>query len=173
MKSGFIPFFSLLLYHKRKPTMLQRDYFIRLIEEFNAAVSRFLVKKEDDLKRDKELKDLYRQYVGRPAQPLCRRPAEICRRAVEGGRADRSDRHACGTAVCRSELQRAALAADVAGESVLSVRLRGGARLYFLYRTTAEDGCHAPGIRRNPASGTLMPEELNNPCDHNSVRLNP
>ena len=43
--------------------MLQRDYFIRLIEEFNAAVSRFLVKKEDDLKRDKELKDLYRQYA--------------------------------------------------------------------------------------------------------------
>ena len=44
--------------------MLQRDYFIRLIEEFNAAISRFLMKKEDDLKRDKELKDLYRQYVG-------------------------------------------------------------------------------------------------------------
>lgn len=44
--------------------MLQRDYFIRLIEEFYAAVSHFLVKKEDDLKRDKELKDLYRQYVG-------------------------------------------------------------------------------------------------------------
>ena len=44
--------------------MLQRDYFIRLIEEFNAAVSRFLVKKGDDLKWDKELKDLYRQYVG-------------------------------------------------------------------------------------------------------------
>ena len=44
--------------------MLQRDYFIRLIEEFNAAISRFLSKKEDDLKRDKDLKDLYRQYVG-------------------------------------------------------------------------------------------------------------
>ena len=44
--------------------MLQRDYFIRLIEEFNAAISRFLTKKDDDLKRDKELKDLYRQYVG-------------------------------------------------------------------------------------------------------------
>lgn len=44
--------------------MLQRDYFIRLIEEFNAAISRFLTKKEDDMKRDKELKDLYRQYVG-------------------------------------------------------------------------------------------------------------
>ena len=43
--------------------MLQRDYFIRLIEEFNAAVSRFLVKKEDDLKRDKELKDLLK-YAG-------------------------------------------------------------------------------------------------------------
>ena len=44
--------------------MLQRDYFIRLIEEFNAAISRFLTKKEDDMKRDNELKDLYRQYVG-------------------------------------------------------------------------------------------------------------
>jgi len=44
--------------------MLQRDYFIRLIEEFNAAISRFLTKKDDDLKRDKDLKDLYKQYVG-------------------------------------------------------------------------------------------------------------
>lgn len=44
--------------------MLQRDYFLRLIEEFNAAVSLFLSKKEDDLQRDKHLKDLYRQYVG-------------------------------------------------------------------------------------------------------------
>lgn len=44
--------------------MLQRDYFIRLIEEFNAAISRFLTNKDDDLKRDKDLKDLYRQYVG-------------------------------------------------------------------------------------------------------------
>ena len=44
--------------------MLQRDYFIRLIEEFNAAISRFLTKKEDDMKRDNELKDLYKQYVG-------------------------------------------------------------------------------------------------------------
>ena len=44
--------------------MLQRDYFIRLIEEFSVAISRFLTKREDDLKRDKELKDLYKQYVG-------------------------------------------------------------------------------------------------------------
>ena len=44
--------------------MLQRDYFIRLIEEFNAAISRFLTNKDEDLKRDKDLKDLYRQYVG-------------------------------------------------------------------------------------------------------------
>ncbi|MBF1392885.1 MAG: hypothetical protein HXN28_10030 [Prevotella histicola] len=44
--------------------MLQRDYFLRMIEEFCAAISRFLVKKEDDLERDKDLKDLYRQYVG-------------------------------------------------------------------------------------------------------------
>lgn len=43
--------------------MLQRDYFIRLIEEFQAAISRFLEKKDED-KRDADLKDLYRQYVG-------------------------------------------------------------------------------------------------------------
>lgn len=42
--------------------MLQRDYFIRLIEEFNAAISRFLEKKKDN--RDEDLHDLYRQYVG-------------------------------------------------------------------------------------------------------------
>lgn len=42
--------------------MLQRDYFIRLIEEFNVAVSRFLEKKKDN--KDDDLRDLYRQYVG-------------------------------------------------------------------------------------------------------------
>ncbi len=42
--------------------MLQRDYFIRLIEEFNVAVSRFLEKKKDN--KDEDLRDLYRQYVG-------------------------------------------------------------------------------------------------------------
>ena len=57
-KSGFISIFYLLLCHKRKSTMLQRDYFIRLIEEFNAAISRFLTKKDDELKRDKDLKEL-------------------------------------------------------------------------------------------------------------------
>ena len=41
--------------------MLQRDY---LIEDFISAISRVLTKKYDDLKRDKDLKDLYRQYVG-------------------------------------------------------------------------------------------------------------
>ena len=43
--------------------MLQRDYFIRLIEEFQAAISRFLEKQDVD-KRDDEIKDLYRRYVG-------------------------------------------------------------------------------------------------------------
>ena len=43
--------------------MLQRDYFIRLIEEFQAALRKFLEKVEDD-RKDAELKDLYRQYVG-------------------------------------------------------------------------------------------------------------
>lgn len=43
--------------------MLQRDYFIRLIEEFQAALRNFLEKQEDD-RKDAEVKDLYRQYVG-------------------------------------------------------------------------------------------------------------
>ncbi len=43
--------------------MLQRDYFIRLIEEFQVAIRKFLEKKEDD-RADEAIKDLYRQYVG-------------------------------------------------------------------------------------------------------------
>lgn len=43
--------------------MLQRDYFIRIIEEFMAALSRFLEKKVDE-RSDEDLKELYRQYVG-------------------------------------------------------------------------------------------------------------
>lgn len=43
--------------------MLQRDYFIRIIEEFTAAVARFL-EKDEGKRTDDELRDLYRQYVG-------------------------------------------------------------------------------------------------------------
>lgn len=43
--------------------MLQRDYFIRIIEEFTAALSHFLEKKEGE-QRQRYLEDLYRQYVG-------------------------------------------------------------------------------------------------------------
>jgi hypothetical protein len=43
--------------------MLQRDYFLRLIEEFQAALACFLKKPEGD-KKDMELRELYRQYVG-------------------------------------------------------------------------------------------------------------
>lgn len=43
--------------------MLQRDYFIRIIEEFMAALSHFFDKKEGE-QRQKYLEDLYRQYVG-------------------------------------------------------------------------------------------------------------
>lgn len=43
--------------------MLQRDYFIRIIEEFMAALGRFLEKKVDE-RTDEDLKELYRQYVG-------------------------------------------------------------------------------------------------------------
>ena len=44
--------------------MLQRDYFIRILQEFMAAVQRFLEKKEEEGKRDVALRDLYRQYIG-------------------------------------------------------------------------------------------------------------
>ncbi|GAB6976045.1 hypothetical protein [Prevotella falsenii] len=42
--------------------MIRQDYFIRLIEEFAAALADMMKKKEDE--RDDNLKDLYRQYVG-------------------------------------------------------------------------------------------------------------
>jgi hypothetical protein len=43
--------------------MLQRDYFIRLIEEFQVALRKVLEKDEGD-RDDAAIKDLYRQYVG-------------------------------------------------------------------------------------------------------------
>lgn len=42
--------------------MLQRDYFIRILQEFAAALALFLEKKKDD--KDDDLRELYRQYVG-------------------------------------------------------------------------------------------------------------
>lgn len=41
--------------------MIERDYIVRLIQEFMAAIARFLEKKEAS---DDDLRDLYRQYVG-------------------------------------------------------------------------------------------------------------
>ena len=43
--------------------MLQRDYIMRLIQEFMAAVQKFLEKEEGEDK-DLALRDLYKQYVG-------------------------------------------------------------------------------------------------------------
>ncbi len=43
--------------------MLQRDYFIRILEEFMAALGKFLEKKEGE-RADDDLRELYRQYVG-------------------------------------------------------------------------------------------------------------
>lgn len=43
--------------------MLERDYIMRLLQEFMKALSRFLEKKEKD-GDDAELRDIYRQYVG-------------------------------------------------------------------------------------------------------------
>ena len=42
--------------------MIRQDYFIRLIEEFAAALAIMLKKKENE--RDDSLRELYRQYVG-------------------------------------------------------------------------------------------------------------
>ena len=44
--------------------MLERDYFLRIIQEFAVALSLFLEKKIGEEKRDQEMKELYRQYVG-------------------------------------------------------------------------------------------------------------
>jgi hypothetical protein len=44
--------------------MLQRDYFIRIIQEFMAALGKFLEKKEAEEQHDEHLRELYRQYVG-------------------------------------------------------------------------------------------------------------
>ena len=43
--------------------MLQRDYIMRLIQEFMVAIQKFLEKAEDE-DQDLALRDLYRQYVG-------------------------------------------------------------------------------------------------------------
>ena len=43
--------------------MLERDYIMRLIREFMAALQRFIEKPEADRSLD-EIKDLYRQYIG-------------------------------------------------------------------------------------------------------------
>ena len=43
--------------------MLQRDYFIRIIEEFMVALQR-LLEKDIDQRTDEDFKELYRQYVG-------------------------------------------------------------------------------------------------------------
>lgn len=43
--------------------MLQRDYILRLIREFTAALARMLEKKEIEDRR-RAIKDLYRQYIG-------------------------------------------------------------------------------------------------------------
>lgn len=43
--------------------MLQRDYIMALIQEFNAAVARFLEKNEGTNRRE-ELRKLYEKYVG-------------------------------------------------------------------------------------------------------------
>lgn len=44
--------------------MLERDYFLRIIQEFAVALSLFLEKKIGEDKRDQEMRELYRQYVG-------------------------------------------------------------------------------------------------------------
>ena len=43
--------------------MLERDYFLKIIEEFAVAIQRFLNKKKEE-QTDEEIQDLYRQYVG-------------------------------------------------------------------------------------------------------------
>ncbi len=44
--------------------MIQRDYYLRMIEEFARALANFLEHPYTSERRDREMADLYRQYVG-------------------------------------------------------------------------------------------------------------
>ena len=44
--------------------MIQRDYYLRMIQEFARALANFMERRYDDERRDREMADLYRQYVG-------------------------------------------------------------------------------------------------------------
>lgn len=44
--------------------MIQKDYYLRMIEEFGRALANFMERRHDAARRDREMADLYRQYVG-------------------------------------------------------------------------------------------------------------
>lgn len=44
--------------------MIQKDYYLRMIEEFGRALAKFMERRHDAARRDREMADLYRQYVG-------------------------------------------------------------------------------------------------------------
>ena len=44
--------------------MIQKDYYLRMIEEFGCALANFMERRHDAARRDREMADLYRQYVG-------------------------------------------------------------------------------------------------------------
>lgn len=44
--------------------MIQKDYYLRMIEEFGRALANFMERCHDAARRDREMADLYRQYVG-------------------------------------------------------------------------------------------------------------
>lgn len=44
--------------------MIQKDYYLRMIEEFGRALANFMERRHDDARRDREMANLYRQYVG-------------------------------------------------------------------------------------------------------------
>ena len=85
--------------------MLQRDYFLRLIEEFAIALTHFLEKKKED--KDDELKDMYRQYVGDYTLLRNLTIDELITYAFDNWKKIRSLRQIrnCGkTTLCRSKL---------------------------------------------------------------------
>lgn len=44
--------------------MIQKDYYLRMIEEFGRVLANFMERRHDAARRDREMADLYRQYVG-------------------------------------------------------------------------------------------------------------
>jgi hypothetical protein len=128
--------------------MLQRDYFLRILQEFATALALFLEKKKDN--KDDDLEDLYRQYVG--TYEVVRNLAfeELLQYAEDQWIADERMSRLEMTAellYAESHLQGRTFAHDAARQSLSGLRLRGCPWRHLLCRPPQEDGRHPSSHR--------------------------